>query len=119
MQLVELNQAAGYFFPPSNDRNSIVLFYRSGNPDFSGPLFLLFHEAGHILQYEEWERADRVSDYHKMMDEATGHIKTSFEKEAWDWGRDLLSDFIDKEKLNPDTMNRYDAFAEESLNTYR
>lgn len=80
---------------------------------------MLFHEAGHILQYEEWDRSDRVQDFHKMMDEATGHIKTAFEKEAWDWGRDLLRDFIDKETLPAETLERYDVYTETCLQTYQ
>jgi hypothetical protein len=119
VQLVELSSAMGYFLPPNQGRRTVVLFYRGGNPDFSRPLFLLFHEAGHCLQYEEWERTDRVAEFHKVMDEGTGAIKVAFEKEAWDWGRDMLNDFLEKKSLGKDILQNYDAFAVECLESYR
>ena len=118
VQLIDVSSAIGYFLPPTNDRPTIVIFYRAGNPDFSRALYTLFHEAGHCLQYEEWERTDRVSEFQKVMDMGTGAIKTAFEREAWDWGRDMLKDFLKKKALEEDILENYDSFATKCLESY-
>ncbi|HDQ46438.1 MAG TPA: hypothetical protein ENN17_13220 [bacterium] len=119
IQLIEISSVTGYFLPPERDRSTIVLFYRPGNPDYSRPLFLLFHEAGHCIQYEEWERTERTAEFHKHMETGTGAIQYAFEKEAWDWGRDILKDFLARENLDGDLLEKYDTYSAECLASYR
>jgi hypothetical protein len=119
IQLIELEGAAAYFYSPSNGRSTILVFYRNTNPDFSHPLFLLFHEAGHCLQFDEWMNSGRESDFWKILDETGGSIKAKFERESWNWGRELLEDFIQKNNLIPSLLEEYNAFAEEKIKSYR
>jgi hypothetical protein len=119
IQLVELQSATAYFYPKTNEQSTIIVFYRSLNPDFSKPLFLLFHEAGHFLQFQEWKKNGRELDYWKMVNTATGGLKIKFEEESWDWGKDLIKDFIQKKNMDISILKEYEHFALESIETYR
>ena len=119
VQFIELQQTVAYFFPPSRDRNTIVVFYRQGNPDFTRPLFLLFHEAGHYLQFQEWKSSGRETHFWKLIDTHEGAIKASFEEESWTWGKDLLEDFARKNGLDESVLQLYDNYASECVNSYR
>lgn len=118
VQLIELQETAAYFYPPSNDRCTILVFYQRHGADYSRPLFLLFHEAGHLLQYEEWEKDGRTSDFWKVLNESSGSIKTAFERESWNWGRDLLEDFITKSGLEKGVLDAYDCYAGQCVQSY-
>jgi hypothetical protein len=119
VQFIELQQAVAYFFPPSKDRNTIVVFYRQGNPDFTKPFFLLFHEAGHYLQFQEWKSSGRETHFWKLIDTHEGSIKAAFEEESWNWGRDLIEDFIRKNELDESVLALYDEYASSCVGSYR
>ncbi|HEX9934037.1 MAG TPA: hypothetical protein VGB38_02475 [bacterium] len=119
VQLVELRETAAYFFPPSNGRSTIVVFHQKQAADFSRPIFLLFHEAGHLLQSEEWEKDGRTNDFRKILDESAGSIRAAFEQESWKWGRELLKDFLQKNGLDQDLLAAYDRYAETCMRSYR
>jgi len=119
IQLIELEETAAYFYPPSSQQSTILVFYRKQAADFSRPLFLMMHEAGHLLQYEEWEKDGRVSDFWKVLNESGGSIKAAFERESWDWGRDLLEDFIAKNGLDEDLLEAYERYAGRCIQSYR
>jgi hypothetical protein len=118
VQLIELQETAAYFYPPTNDRCTILVFFQKQVADYSRPLFLLFHEAGHLLQFEEWEKDGRTSDFWKLLNESVGSIKAAFERESWNWGRDLLEDFIAKKGLEKDIMDAYDRYAGQCIQSY-
>jgi hypothetical protein len=118
VQLIEVKETAAYFLPPTNSRSTIVVFYQKQALDFSRPLFLLFHEAGHLLQYQEWEKQGRIADFQRIMEEQSGAIKSGFEKESWNWGKDLFEDFVRSQNLDGDLMDAYDRYAAACIRTY-
>lgn len=117
VQLVALQGPVSYFYPPAGDRGSIVVFYPADTEDFSRTLFLLFHEAGHALQ---WERAGEVQAGHFQTAAGTtvGTHRQAFEREAWDLGRGLLGDFLDRAGLGRDLRAAYDHCAAGCLESY-
>jgi len=118
IQMVELQEAVSYFYPPS-DHQTIVVFYERGNPDFSVSLFLLFHEAGHCLQLQEMMENGRELDFWKKIHLPTGTDRENFERESWAKGKNLLREFIIKHDLSMDIIHAYEKQAARSLKTYR
>ena len=106
-----------YFYPPSS-QSAIVVYYERGNPDFGAPLFLLFHEAGHYLQFQEMKETRREADFRERMDVPTGRDRIAFEEECWLKGKHLLRRFIDKQGLDATLIGDYEAYAAASLKTY-
>ena len=118
IQLVPVQDAVAYYYPPNNESHSIVLFYQASLDDFSEPLFLLFHEAGHARQWSEIPVQKRESHFRKMINLDTGKDKTAFEEKAWEAGRELLSRFIEKEHLSKNLLSRFDSYKEICLKSY-
>jgi len=117
IQLVEFNGPVSYYYPPS-ERNTIILHYERGNPNFSFPLFLLFHEAGHLLQFKEMQTNGTESDFWKIINVPTGLSKTKFEKEGWSKGRVVFQQFIRKHRLEEALLKDYDRVAQNSIESY-
>lgn len=117
IQLVELNGPVSYYYPPS-ERNTIILHYERGNPNFSFPLFLLFHEVGHHLQFQEIQKNGAESDFWKIINVPTGPSKTKFEKEGWNKGRGVFEQFIRKHELEESLLKDYDRVAQNSIESY-
>ena len=117
-QLVELQKAVSYFYPPSGHQ-TIIVFYEKGNPDFSVPLFLLFHEAGHCLQYQEMIESSHESDFWCKINLPSGPDRVSFEKESWAKGKILLREFIIKQNLSMNLIHAYEKQAARFLKTYQ
>ncbi len=103
IQLIRLDRPVGYFFPERNAHPTILLFYSDERTREA--LFLLFHEAGHYL---DGSRSSGSAD-----------PDLEAEKRAWELGRELFAEFCDRAELSPDWLTAYDAFARESLETYR
>lgn len=118
IQLVGIQDAVAYYYPTRNSYQSIVLFYHVASKDFSEPLFLLFHEAGHAKQWGKLHEEKREALFHKMVDLDRGTQKVNFEREAWHIGRRLFSDFIQREKLNMDLLNHFDHYSTVCLKSY-
>ena len=118
IQLVETSQAVSYYTPPSG-RSSLVVFYERGKDDFSFPLFLLFHEAGHHLQWRRAEQNRRTQQFWDAVNLTTGPEKTAFEREGWDLGRDLFHKFLQEFGLDDKLLDTYDRTADRSIDTYR
>ena len=119
IQLIELLQPAAYFFPASSTQNTIVIFFEGGTSDFSRPLFLLFHEAGHCRQLLQWRRQGREEDFQKMMNHVNGSKRINFEKESWLLGKDLMEQFISEKGIPKNVLEQYDDFARQSIATYK
>ena len=111
IQLIEQDQAIGYFVPPS-DRGTIYLFYEKNEKDFSNALFLLFHEAGHYLQFL---RDKETSSFPAPLSQE----QITHEEDAWDLGRSLLIEFFEAQSISTDRLNQYDLFSKICLETYR
>jgi len=119
IQLVPLNKATAYYFPPQNHLHSIIVFYQERQKDFSEPLFLLFHEAGHILQRKHLEKLGREENFTVLMNLDKGAEKVSFERDAWELAEPLFDRFIEKENLPQKEMKaRFKKYQEKSLHSY-
>jgi hypothetical protein len=118
VQLIEMGKAVSYFHPPFN-RCTILIYYEKRNPDFRAPLFLLFHEGGHYLQYQEMEKAEKEAEFWKIVHATTGAEKMDFEEKSWQRGRDLFEQFVGKNKLHPSLLSEYDLYARKCIESYR
>jgi hypothetical protein len=118
IQLVPLQSAVAYHYPPGNRNHSIVVFYDPEDRDLSKPVFYLFHEAGHAMQYEH--HSSEREFFHSRMALDRGPERREFEQQAWDLGRHLFIRFLAKQNLEADVLlDRYDEFSQLCLDTYR
>jgi hypothetical protein len=113
IQLVPLQQTAAFYFPPAADTHSIVLFYDKNLQDFSEPLFLLFHEAGHRQQHalnrELFDESIKIPN---------GPQRQDFEQQAWQVARRLFQQFVQNAQLDKSILTDFDQFAKKSINSY-
>ena len=115
IQLVPDDKIPAYFIPKNNTMNSIILFYKGDGTDIAGSFFLLFHEAGHLQQFNE-----NPETFQNMMNCDNGANKQHFEKQAWQNGRELLHQFLQAQQLHAtDILDKYDHFADQALRSYR
>lgn len=117
IQLVAMREAVSYYYPPF-ERSTIIVYYGIGISDFSTPLFHLFHEAGHHANFLRKKNENDVDAFHHALDNPTGSIRIEFEKQAWEEGRRLLMQFIEKEPMESALIESYDVYARKSINTY-
>ena len=118
IQLIEKQKSISYFFPPAK-QSTIIVFYPQQATDFTIPLFHLFHEAGHLVQYKDMYNTDKSEAFWKYVNTPTGREKMKFEKKGWQKGHTLLEKFISRENLDSNILEQYDAYALESTETYR
>jgi len=118
VQLIETRDAVSYFLPPSS-QPTIIVFYKKESEDFTLPLFHLFHEAGHLIQFNEMNSKQGSKTFWDYVNTPTGIEKIQFEKQGWQKGHTLLKNFIGIEKLDPDILKQYDDYAAKSIETYR
>lgn len=113
IQLVPLQGSAAFYVPPHSDVHSILLFYDQHDDDFSEPLFLLFHEAGHRKQIESLGK-----EFDENIALPNGPKRQEFEQEAWRLARSLFNEFIDAKNLDAILIEQFDQFAQKSVNSY-
>ena len=113
IQLVPLQGAVAFYFPPDPTTHSIVLFYDQSEDDFRQPLFLLFHEAGHKKQFEMLGK-----EFKKMMAIPNGKRRQNFELEAWHIGRLLFEDFVTTHNMDISFLQQFDQCAQKSIKSY-
>jgi hypothetical protein len=118
IQLVALQHAVAYYYPPGGSLQSIVLFYDPEQHDFSEPLFLLFHEAGHACQWRQMQEGSRGGLFARLMTLDAGPEKVSFEAEAWRLGQDLFRGFGEKKGLGPELAERLAAYGRRCTESY-
>lgn len=115
VQLVPIQEAVGYFIPPGNRLNTIILFYKEGSSDLSESLFLLFHEAGHARQVQDGYSAESFTE---KLGLPNGQEKMRFEKEAWDFGRELFQEFLLSFLPGDLLLEKFDAYAQIAVDSY-
>ena len=116
IQLVPVQNAVGYFFPPNNKLKTIVIYYSANRKDISRALYLLFHEAGHAKQCEINKLGEE--QYNHLVNKPNGKERVEFEHEAWDFGKDLFANFIEQHHLDKNLLERYEKYAHESCQSY-
>lgn len=120
VQLVPIRATVAYHYPPQNNRHSIILFYPEFQQDYSEPLFLLFHEAGHILQWKQLEKSGRIETGKRIMNLSKGRERVLFEEQAWTLGRELFMRFLDQDNLPRDELLKgYAEYQKSCVNSYK
>lgn len=120
IKLIELKDSVGFYFPPNQDTNTILLFYHRQTSDFSKPLFLLFHEAGHHLQYLNYNVRGFTDQFIERMNQTSGREKAEFETEAWKHGELLLRQFLKLQDIEtPNLILKFNEYAYLCIQTYQ
>ena len=99
IKLVPLKEPVAFYYPPSTDIHTLVVFYPEHSQDLSQAFFLLFHEVGHYVQYGEYARDKRQQEFWEFIHQVNGSEKVDFEQDAWNRGADLLREFLQKAGL--------------------
>jgi len=119
IQLVPLQTAVGYFYPPRQDMASIVLFYDASKKDITEALCFLFHEVGHFLQWKSFSEKNKTEFFLRYLQLDKGKKKIEFETEAWDLGKNIFIEFINRTKiLTEKILNDFEKLKQQSLRTY-
>ena len=118
IQLVPLQSAVAYYYPPGGGLQSIVLFYDPSQRDFSEPLFLLFHEAGHACQWREMQAGARGGRFTRLMALDKGPEKAVFERDAWRLGKELFMKFAGGRGLGSGLPDRFESYCRNCVQSY-
>lgn len=120
IKLIPIEGPVAFFYPPTTDHSTINLFYETQTQDLSQALCLLFHEAGHCSQWQKFWAHDCTKEFWDFINLDKGESKIAFEREAWDFGRELLKEFLSKINMDQNIlMNVYKSYAAQSLLTYK
>jgi len=118
VQLVPLQKAVAYYYPP-NDHHSIVVFYTDSAASVSAAFYLLFHEAGHLVQQQRYAKNGQGKEFDATLNLDKGPVKQQFERQAWDFGYELLQQFLSGKRIATSIiLKQYVLFADKSINTY-
>ncbi|UCE06794.1 MAG: hypothetical protein JSW07_01760 [bacterium] len=119
IKLIPIDEVSAFFYPPAKDILTINLFYEKRTHDFSRAIFLLFHEAGHLRQWQYLSAQARADEFWHFTHLDKGDQKIRFEREAWNYGEELLSEFLVKINMDQNNLiNVYKSYAKQSLLTY-
>lgn len=120
IKLIPIEAAVAFFYPPTKDILTVNLFYEKNTQDFSRALCLLFHEAGHLRQWQKLSAQNQTDEFWRLINLDKGEQKIQFERDAWNFGAELLGDFLIKIDQNQNTLEYiYKKYAEQSLLTYK
>jgi len=120
IKLILIDEATAFFYPPAKDILTINLFYEKHTQDFSYALCLLFHEAGHVMQWQNLSTQNREDEFWRYIHLDKGDQKIQFEREAWNFGEELLNEFLAKINIDQNILiNVYKSYAKQSLLTYK
>ncbi len=119
VQLIPLDQPVAYYYPPQNPNHNIVVFYFASASEFAEPLFLLFHECGHVKQWKALQKGRNTSQFYASLNAADYNEKQQFEIQAWQHAEQLLADFLLQQYLEqPAIMQRFKSYRDECLRSY-
>ncbi len=120
IKLIPINEATAFFYPPTKDIWTINLFYEKNSRDFSQALCLLFHEAGHLIQWLHLSAENRTDEFWNSIHRDKGDQKIQFEQEAWNYGQKLLTEFLTKINMEKNIFYPiYKSYAKQSLLSYK
>lgn len=119
IKLIPVQDEVAFFYPPSKEISTINLFYNPGKKDLSRPLFLLFHEAGHFVQWQKYASKNMEEKFTHHINLDSGKKKADFEREAWDIARKLMLEFFTNEKImNDEIVRELDLFSKNCISSY-
>lgn len=120
IKLIPIEKSVAFFYPPTSQIATINLFYEKANADFTREICLLFHEAGHFKQWSKFKSQHQEEKFWRLLDLDKGDEKVAFEREAWNSGAILLSEFAQEINLVlSKIMAQFRAHAEASIETYK
>ena len=120
IKLIPIDEAVAFFYPPARDLVTINLFYERAARDFKKPLFLLFHETGHLIQWQNFSKRNEQDQFWRLIELDKGKHKIEFERAAWSNGERLIVKFIEKIKLDHSgIIEEYQKYGEQCLLTYQ
>jgi hypothetical protein len=120
IKLIPIDKAIAFFYPPAKDVMTINLFYDKNTKDYSLALCLLFHEVGHLEQWRILSAQNRADEFWQSINQDRGRQKVKFEREAWNIGEELLTEFLTKINMDQTILiDVYNNYAGQSLLTYR
>lgn len=116
--LIQLDHAIGFYYPPKTALHTILLFYEKNQNDFTKPLCLLFHEAGHLVQYNQYDKTGTKNQYQEHLNSRDTDQRLKFEEDAWRLGKSLFTEFCARYQIGTHLIEDYDSYQKECLNTY-
>lgn len=120
IKLIPIEKVVSFFYPPTMDVATINLFYEKDAKDFSQTICLLFHEAGHFRQWQKFSANNQAAEFWHIMNRDKDEQKIQFEREAWQFGEELLGEFLAKINIDQNILiNVYKGYAEQSILTYK
>lgn len=119
IQLVALQSTAAFYYPPDNGLQSIVAFYDPQLQDFTEPLFLLFHEAGHACQWRQMKQEGQGELFARCMGLDKGAQKAAFERGAWRLGSGLFVQFSRSQGLSTRLYDQFTAYGRRCAASYK
>ena len=120
IKLIPIDKAIAFFYPSAKDIMTINLFYEKKTKDYSLALCLLFHEAGHLEQWQILSAQNRADEFWNNINRDKGEQKIQFEQQAWEMGEGLLQEFLTKNNMDQTILiDAYKSYAEQSLLTYK
>jgi len=120
IKFIPIAETVAFFHPPGRDILTINLFYEKNSQDHAQAICLLFHEAGHVAQWQNFSAHNRINEFWNSINLDKGEQKFNFEKQAWNLGEELLREFLDKINIDKNILNDvYKSYAEQSLMTYK
>jgi len=120
VQLIPLRDAVAYYYPPKNHFHSIIVFYDQHQMEQSQALFLLFHEAGHIKQWQEFKKRSNQEKFIEFINSDNDPEKQKFEQKAWLYGRELLNLFLLECNYHvTNILKQYDNYADKCIISYK
>jgi len=119
INLIPIDKATAFYYPPNSKLSTIQLFFEKGTTDFSNCLFLLFHEIGHLEQLKNYQKNKTIDQFSALIQSDKGSQKTEFEREAWEKGKVVLTQFMKKYDLNfSEVFHQFDNYAAACLSSY-
>lgn len=85
----------------------------------SQALFLLFHEAGHYVQFQKYGRQGQERPFWESTHLVDGPEKADFEQDAWERSNKLLREFLHQADLPEDSvLPTYNSYAGQCIVSY-
>ena len=119
VQLIPLETAVAFYYPPKNPNHTIVVFYLQSATDFAEPLFLLFHECGHVKQWQEFQQRNNTAQFYSNLNSPNLQEKQQLEIQAWQYAETLLRDFLRQQNMERAAiLQRFNSYKNRCQSSY-
>ena len=119
IKLIPLQEPVAFYYPPFSVDHTIIAFYPVPCEDYTSSLFLLFHEVGHYLQFQEYQQQGKEHEFWEYVNADTGMEKIRFEQDSWERGATILSQYLRNQHITEkNLLLKYRKFAIQCVKTY-